>query len=112
MPIGPLNIPNGHVILISCYRKSKKNHVNIFIRKKKKRKSNAYFPFYSKLETAKINWKTYLHYSETINLFNNSLIKENLSIYYMPCPVLGANIQDRQSLGPHVVYSLNTMRGN
>lgn len=86
--------------------------MSTFLLGKKKRKNNAYFPSYSKLEIAKINWKTYLHYSETINLFNNSLIKENLSIYYMPCPVLGANMQDRQSLGPHVVYSLNTMRGN
>ena len=110
MSIGPLNILNDNVILLSCYRGAK-NHVNIFIRKKKK-KNNAYFPSYSKLETAKINWKIYLDYSEAINLFNNSLIKENLSIYYMSCPVLGANIHGRQSLCPHEVYNLNTRHGS
>ena len=30
----------------------------------------------------------------------------------MPYPILGANIQDRQILGPHEVYNLNTMCGN
>ena len=34
----------------------------------KKNKNNAYLPSYSKLETAKINCKTYLDYSETIYL--------------------------------------------
>ena len=77
----------------------------------KKKKNNAYFPSYSKLETAKINQKIYLDYSEAISLFNNSLIKENL-INYMPCPVLSANIQGRQSLCPHEVYNLNTLHGN